>query len=330
MKNLRAKSPCCRKGVIRFGSRRRQCVLCRSTWRIRQKKSGRKSKRESENLVKEYLQNIISSSSGLAKAKGISKDRILARLKRSRELFLRKTPWPKIPEQGDLIAVADAMVLRIEKRWHTIYFIVLRPINDIDAVILPPHLGNNTESIQGWREAFDKLPKTVFVRIKAIVCDGHRGLTLASLKNFWILQRCHFHLIARIQSRRSKWKSSRHYDEGRRIYELVREILSVKDKSGIQRLLDELKELCFFTSSNELKSVIRGFLMHSDNYRSYINYPELNLPATNNAAESLIGMVQELRHRAKGFRTIFSFLRWTETLIKFKKTIKCRAKKQPN
>jgi len=55
MAPLHAKSLCCGAQVRRFGRRRRQCTLCKRTWRIRQKKRGRTCTRHTQVLLKRIL-----------------------------------------------------------------------------------------------------------------------------------------------------------------------------------------------------------------------------------------------------------------------------------
>ena len=45
MHSWHAKSPCCRAKIHHFGSRRHQCSYCKRTWRIRNKRRGRKPRR---------------------------------------------------------------------------------------------------------------------------------------------------------------------------------------------------------------------------------------------------------------------------------------------
>lgn len=263
MKNLHAKSPCCRGEIIHYGNRRRQCLICRKTWRIRRKKRGRKRKREQKTLLVRYLQH--------------------------------QMP-PLYALEGGLIIIADAMVKYIERVWYTFYFILIRDAGDNHAIITKPVVTKGTETQSGWREAFERLPETVKPRIKAVVCDGHRGIVNYAKQKGWIFQRCHFHLIASIQGRRSKWKWSRHKEEGQKIYDLARYIL-------------KLEETALNTNSPQLRKTLLGFINNYRDFRTYLYHSNLNLPRTNNSIESLIGSIQNLCYRARGFRTISSLIK---------------------
>src|SRR5512145_827961 len=52
MHSWHAKSPCCRAKIYHFGSRRRQCSHCKRTWRIRNKRRGRKPRRTHPRSLK--------------------------------------------------------------------------------------------------------------------------------------------------------------------------------------------------------------------------------------------------------------------------------------
>ncbi|MBI4837216.1 MAG: hypothetical protein HY813_02330 [Candidatus Portnoybacteria bacterium] len=175
MAKLHAKSPCCQGEMLRYGNRRRQCKVCKKTWRIRQKKKGRKAKRESDLLARRYLDHQIPTLSSLAKIRKTTPRVIQSRLKRSREYFQKHTPWPELPEGDSLILVADAKVKYIEKKWRTFYLMLVKRPQDDFAVIAPPYHRPGMETADGWYKAIETLPPSVRPSIKAVVCDGHGG-----------------------------------------------------------------------------------------------------------------------------------------------------------
>ncbi len=331
MNKLHEKSPCCRGQIRRFGQRRRQCVICKRTWRVWQKKRGRKKFRVSIDFLVRYLGHQTPSLHGMAKRYSLSEAVLKYHLKKSRQKFLLKTPWPSLPQGQPLIAIADAMVQYTKKSWYTFYFVLLRPAGEDRAVIVKPHIKRGTETYLGWSEALERLPEKAKSSIMALVCDGHGGLVNCARQYGWLVQRCHFHLIARLQSRRSKWRTGRHQEEGKRIYGLVNKVLTIKSKKAILGALVELEEIGWLSSSPEIARTLSGFVKHYGDYRTYLKYPELNLPKTNNTAESLIGCIQKLCQRARGFANLDSLKEWIEALVKYKKIIKCNGiKNQPN
>jgi transposase-like protein len=55
MNKLQGKSPYCQAKIYKIGGKRRQCSECKKTWKIRQKKRGRKAKRVDKKLVENIL-----------------------------------------------------------------------------------------------------------------------------------------------------------------------------------------------------------------------------------------------------------------------------------
>ncbi|MBI2591713.1 MAG: transposase [Candidatus Brennerbacteria bacterium] len=248
----------------------------------------------------------------------------------SREALRKSLPWPTTPKSGPLILVADAFVQYIEHSWHTWYCFLVRAVDGEDAVILSPICRKGTEVAQGWQESFSTLSDSILERTVALVCDGHNGLILEARRRHWLIQRCHFHLIARLQSKRSRWRRGFHQKEGKLIYQLVMQIIETCSDRTIKKSLEQLMDIGRVTTSKDVRRVISGVMTNWSDYRTYQRYPELNLPITSNTAESFIGLVRNLLHRARGFRTVRSMSCWIEALVKTQKTIKCRGKNQPN
>lgn len=330
MMNHHAKSPCCQAGVIRFGRRRRQCLLCRKTWRIRVKQRGRRAKRVSAELVSQYLRHELPSLYALSRATGKNREALRIRLIRSRNTFLRGTSWPSLPMDVPLILIADAMVCEIEGAWFAVYLMLIRPVGESQAIIHEPYIAAGPETAVGWYAAFATIPDGTWHRIQAIVCDGHRGIVGYAKRSGWLVQRCHFHLIAAIQGRRSRWARSRHRAMGERLYRLVSSVLTAKDPATILPLLTELETIAWDTRSRVLRKVLLGFVTHAEDYRTYLRHPELNLPRTSNTAEALISMIRHFCHRARGFSTRRSLEQWIAAIIKHKRTMTCNASRQPN
>lgn len=328
MNIYQAKSPCCRGKVIHFGSRRRQCGLCKKTWRMRKKKVGRKKARVSRELVESFLRHEIASLAFASKKKRISESLMQRRMKISRDVFIAKTPWPTIPA-GPLILIADAIVEKIEGVWVTVYLTLVRSVNHVQAMILPPLILRGPETTQGWHRAFSRIHQTILIRIKAVVCDGHRGILLGARDRAWIVQRCHFHLLARIQGRRSRFATGRNKKEATDIFHHVGVVLKSIDNKQVQKSLNLLEEIGWLSSSKEIRTVLKGFATNYQDFRSYVKYPELNLPTTNNTAESLASVIGHLKIRMRGFPTMNSFVKWIIALLKFRQTIQCN-KYQPD
>ena len=234
MNKKHEKSACCQAVIIKYGNKRRQCVGCRRTWSVWKKRRGRKKKRIDTNLAQAFLRREIASQIALAKQRRCSEALVQKTLQSSRDVFIRTTAWFAIPA-GNLILIADGVVEMVERQWHTIYLVLVRPVSGRDAVILPPLILSGTETASGWQ-----------------------------------------------------------------------------------------------STSPEIRKVLSGFVSQYLDYRSYLKYPDLHLPTTNNTAESLASMIADLKRRMRGFPTFRSFERWIVALLKYKKTIACNGFHQQN
>lgn len=316
---------------MHFGSRRRQCIQCRKTWRVRQKKRGRKRVRAHSNLCIKYLQHATASMWARSKVGKDSERLLQLRLKRSRDVFLQKADWLETPKGEErLIAIVDAMIFYWQRKKYTCYLILLKRSEDTHAIITPYYLLPGGETLRGWRYVLDQLPENTLARIKVVVCDGHRGPVVYACQHRWLIQRCHFHLLSAIQGRRSRFGKSRHQEEGGRVYALVQECLRTEDENRAERLRFKIDDEAHNTTSPQLRKILKGFVHYYQDFRTYRYHPKFNLPTTTNALESLNGCVKGLQYRARGFATRESFEKWLTALLKFKKKVLCQGwKNQP-
>lgn len=330
MNTQHTKSSCCNAKVNRFGQRRRLCIACRRTWRIRQKKRGRKALRAGEDLVLRFFQKRLPPLRVVAKARGCGKDTVQLRVKKSLAVYLKKhgNDWlALLVSPSPLIAVADAIWYRVQGQRYTIYVILLRPIKSDQAVICPPVIVKGHESIPGWREALEALPKSLEKRIVALVSDGVGSLLSLVKARPWVIQRCHFHLISAVQNYLTTGPRSRNRQYAFRVMHLVQEILTCADQGKLQTLTRALAKIRTESRSRGLRRVLGGLLRDLADYHAYLNFPELHLPATSNTAESFIQCLRDLMYRCRGFRSLESLQTWLKGLAAFKSTMQCNGKK---
>lgn len=323
MNKIHAKSPCCRGKVIKFGSRRRQCVICRKTWTIRNKKRGRKKKRINHSLLTRYLDKEIASLSSISHRSPGETAQISYHFRKILSDFVTRDPWTAIPKGKDLIVIADAMFKRHLGKFYTVYFILIRDTNSPNAIIIKPYILARKESAPGWRRAFAKLPRRTLSSIKASVSDGHKGIIKIARQHGWLIQRCHFHLISSFQGRRSKSKYSLHQKEGKMLYRATIKAITTTDEKTLRKNLKIIRQIATTATSPRFRYMLNGFLRDYERFRTYLKYPELNIPTTSNSAESLVSGARELCSRAKGFKTIRSVKLWIYAYAKHKKTIVC-------
>lgn len=323
------KSSCCRAKIYHFGKRRRQCVQCLKTWRIRQCQRGQKTNRVDEKFFKNYLDGKVSSLSKFSKNKNYSIDQLNYKLKKSLDVFLAKTSWPTIPAQEKFVVIADALMQHTDGKITATYLIALKPLSENRATILKPLIELGWENDGGWRRAFAQIPKGIKKHTVALVCDGKRGLRVAARENGWLLQRCHFHALGTFQRRLSH--RGRYRELGQRLYEAVVVVLKEPDQNKVGESLKTLCEISLLVKSKDLKKIILEFIKHHESFRTYLHYPKYHLPTTTGSLESLNSLVRDLLHRTRGFRTIKSLTRWTFAFLKNKKFIRCNGSNfQPN
>ena len=320
------KSVCCNENIWKLNSRRRQCSKCKKTWRVWPKKLGRKSQRINFEFLFKYLKNESGSIRQRALSRGICPVALQRHMIKTANKFNETTPWPEIPS-GDLVAIADALVEYIDGVRNTIYLILIRSINSNKAAIMPCFVAvNRGEDFGGWDSAFNLIQPDARQRIRALVCDGRSAFGTMSKKYNWVLQRCHFHLLARIAHNRSIRHFSRTSEQGKYIQSLAQIVLISKNEDSVKNALNKLKELMPKIASRCFKTVISGFLKNYLDYRSYLNYPEYSLPTTSNSAEHLVGIIRDLQYRARGFNSVKSLKLWVECLLKFTKFVTCNGK----
>lgn len=310
MEKIHEKSPCC--GV--------------SVWRVWQKNKGPKKRRSSHELLLKYLRNEIGPLSKQRNKNKLTHSALYARMAKSLQSFNEKTPWPCVPG-GKLVAIADAMIEYIEGIPHVIYFIFLRSVASNKAVIMPFFVTKWIgEGYEGWKGAFKQIPSQTRVRICALVCDGVMALLKLSREEGWVLQRCQFHLLARIEHCCSSGRFGKKTQRSRRLIKLARTVFSTRDETVLQKALQEIMDIRSTLSARLFRSVLLGFIKHHEDFRAYLNHPKYRLPGTSNSAEYMIGRIRNLQFRAHGFRTIESLSSWIEANSKFAKTITCNPK----
>ena len=326
MNKIQEKSPCCRGSIWRRGERRRQCSVCGVCWRVWQRKKGRKCARNTFEPLLKYIKNSSGSLSQQASKKKISVSGRSAQMRRLVKGYNQITPWPTAPE-GELIAVVDAIFEYINKVSYVFYFIYLRPISSSKATIMPFHVGiNETEGFGGWSRAFASLDPDVFKRITALACDSCSGLLGFAKRQGWVVQRCHFHLLARLSHHCSQRKFGKNPILGRHFQKLANIVITSTNEEQVTTALNELQEMKIHAMSKSFKTVLSGFLKHYQEYRAYINYPQLGLPNTSNTAEHFNSCIRDLQYRARGFRSFKSLSAWIEVLVKSSKTVTCNPK----
>ncbi len=321
MHTLHEKSTGCRAKIYKFGNKRRQCSLCKKTWTVWPKKRGAKLSRPRRNLLKKVLMEKQSLFSAKLNRNVLTEAARSLRLRRTMEHFVNNTSPNRLPS-GKLVLLIDALWFRFKKERWAMYLRAVRTVNGDRATFLDPVLRKGRENHDEWSQIVDMIPVRAKNRIVAMVSDGFRGSSRIAKSHNWILQRCHFHLFSQLQVNRGRWKKLPNLKLREQICGTMRKILATK--THLSEYLNELVQL--LTRPNcprRLHAIGVELIRHHQEFRSYLNFPKLNLPNTTNSVES---MNKIIRTGCRHLRTPESLILRSACLIRMRKTIACKPK----
>jgi hypothetical protein len=318
MNTQHAKSLCCKAKIYRFGARRRQCQCCKRTWSIRRKKRGRPSirfplRRFAQVFLERKTLCQLTHRSPLA----------LATLRYRFRQGLRQwvaRPYPHAIPSGPLILLADALWFRFKGKLWILYLTALRTRSNSTALFLDPVLMPGKEGAWKWQEVFNKLPPQA--KIRAVVVDNLNGMIKIANQHDWILQLCHFHLLMKFEGRHQRRLIGGHLRH--ELFRLVRQVLELPEGNHLQHCI---KRLSGFTRhpglSPRIQGMTRWLIQTLEYHRSYRSYPMLHLPTTNNAVESMAGLIRDLLRRNRCASSPQSLLLWAKAFIRMRPRIVC-------
>src|SRR3989338_2262696 len=318
---IHAKSPCCREIIYRFGSRRRQCRACGRTWRVRRKKTGRKPKRSSSRLPEKLLVKY-ARITAWAEARHLAVSTVSERLSGSLIRLLKVRP--RFPS-GSYALLGDGLYFKFKRMDWVMYVMAVKPVKSHRAFFLDPVLLQGKESYERWRTVVAAIPQETKKRIKAFVSDGFRGSKLIAREHGWIHQRCHFHLLMALIRRHGR-RSYRVRGSGirERLLDVVRILLTTTDAvMKRKQMLKAQRLLSHPLCPPWIRKQTIEFLRTLDDFRAYLLYPSLNLPATTNAVESTGKLIRKATSTA---RTPESVLLHATAFLRLRKSITCNGK----
>ena len=327
MKILQEKSKCCGARIIRFGGKRRQCVVCKTTWRVWPSKPGRKALRQPRGHLRKifcggFSVKQIASRSGLSAGAVYKRfhNNLLGLVEQRRIIRIR---GPK------LILIIDALWQYFNGQLWTLYCLAIKPTGGSKVVILDPVLRLGKENSATWKDIIYNLPPGVKNRIVAIVSDGIRGIETVAQANNWIIQRCHFHLLSWLQKMRGKRISTPGRMVREEIYSTVKSALAETSEHQLGIFFKRLAILAEHPlCPKKMKMATREFLRRAREFRSYLEYPELNLPTTVNVMESVNSII---RKKVKTINSPHAWCNWSTATIRFKSKFNCKGTNyQPN
>jgi hypothetical protein len=295
------------------------------TWRISQHKTGRNPKRRNYRLIeRRILDNQSFKVQQRSHYPDLSKQALYKRSQKCLDAIF--TTIRKYPEfLGKHILLGDGAGYTINDQEWTLYVFLLKPVDQNYAHIMDPIMIKGKESIQNWKRALDSIPEAARKQIVAFVSDNFHASKAIANHYRWIHQLCHFHLIKELRRRRGGRKKLADRSIREAIYATIRKLLETNDPQKTKLLL---KDLAIFGQDREcpykFKMVIKEFFRTKDRYMSYLNYPELDIPKTNNASESLVNMMRE---KTKKLNSAKAVERWAKATIRLKQKMICNGHK---
>lgn len=309
--------------VHRHGKRRRRCANCGTTWSVWKCRRGRKPRaRRSKRLHRTFVHGL--SVRQQAFLSGLDYETTKARHRRTIESIAQRN-WPAIRLRGPLVLLLDGLWFRINRERWIVYLMAVRSVSGQTARFLRPVVCRENESKQGWERTVSQIPPAMQKRICALICDGLRGLRFLAKERGWRYQWCHFHLLGRMVNVFGTRKRTVAWLKGRRQAEAcIRELITTPSKQRVSVLSRRLVALSRDPECpRKIRMVIHEVLRHTDDLRTYLDYPELQLPATSNVMESLNSRLRSLAGRSRGFRTGQSLERWIVAYVSFHSRSKC-------
>ena len=320
MKLLHKKSQCCGASINRFGAKRRQCSACKKTWSVYLAKRGPKSPRKQYG----YLNKVFNHGfrvKQLSLHSKLSNDVIYKRFAKNLDLVVNHTRIVRI-RGAKLILLIDAKWQYFKKELWTMYFLAIKSVDSKTVVVLDPVIRQGKESATNWNEIINQMPIAIKKRIITIVSDGIRGIETIADNNGWIIQRCHFHLLSALQRMRGKRVSTHGRIVREKIYGIVKSALTETSTNKLSIICRKLVVLSQEQGCpRAMRMIVRDFLRRLSEFRSYLNYPELNLPTTTNVMESINSHISRI---TKTTNTPKSWHKWAIACIRFKSKFTCK------
>jgi hypothetical protein len=258
-----------------------------------------------------------------------SRDAMYRQIRRACQDLVQRPPTVLVPDDTDLVLIVDGLWFAFQQREWVLYNMALRPIAGDRACFLDPILLEGKECAKRWRQALAlSISRDRFRHIRAFVTDGFRGASTIATNNGWVLQRCHWHLLSALRGFVTGRKKTTRWRRGRRACsKLVREALRTPNEMRAQAICHELTCLTRHRSCpTRLRYVVGDFISSVNDFRAYLQHPELRLPRTISPMESKHA---KLREAANRIRTPTAVLLRARSLLRLLPTIRCQPPKTP-
>jgi hypothetical protein len=234
-------------------------------------------------------------------------------------------PSPQHIPSGQLVLLTDGLWFEFEGIPWVLYLVALKPCRGHRATFLDPLLLPGREGAARWQQAVAAIPAHARKRIRAIVADNLPGIEKIARQQRWVLQLCHFHLLLKLQAPRRRVRYALRGGAVREeIYQSIRNALLLPEGKCLSQTLERLRRLSRGDCGTlRIKTVLCQFLVDLPFYRSYLAHPDLGLPLTTNAVESMCRLLREMLRSSRAGSNPRSLLLWATALIRLRPTVTC-------
>lgn len=228
-----------------------------------------------------------------------------------------------------LSLIIDAQHRSFHHEDWTLYFVGVKSCRQSRALILDPILLIGKEDSTVWMNILNSLPANIRKRVKAVILDGIHGLKNGIKQCGWLHQRCHYHMLAKLQKVRGFRKNLKGKANRENIYHMAKNIISNIPQDQVEMYRQRLLELIRVSTFPRYgRMTIKDLLRHLDDFRLYLSQPEWRLPTTSNMAESLGSRVRTLARKINSPKAL---QKWSIGIVRKRPKFICkRANYQPN
>jgi hypothetical protein len=198
------------------------------------------------------------------------------------------------------------------------YTMAFKPVDADVAYFADPRLLPGGESSTNWQQIFGRIRPDVRVRVRAVVADGLNGMADVAALNDWMYQRCHFH----IRTLLNHWLARPRVNP---MDESIRWAIDDALLSADRTRADAAHAAMVVHVRDHpwgLAHVLRRLLREWDAIRAYLTHPELSIPRTTGAVESMHGRLREV---VSGLSTVDAILRRATAYVRLHDPFTCNS-----
>lgn len=206
----------------------------------------------------------------------------------------------RLPVDVDLVLIVDGLWFG-KGNWVQ-YTMAFKPVDAAVAYFADPRLLPGGESSTNWQQIFSRIRPDLRLRVRALVADGLKGMAAVAALNDWVYQQCHFHVRARLNHWLVRPRGNS-VDES--ICRAIDDALLAADRARADAAHAAIS--AYVRDQPEvLADILRRLLRDWNSIRAYLTHPELSIPRTTGAVESMHG---SLRKVVCGLSTVDAILR---------------------